>query len=99
MTDSTELPGVGAWKTPDGKPLPVEFWRFFRSLSLTQVATTTNTTDLTEITARIETLEGADTGAATYTGSFERVAVYGDNVIDIDPAYDRLTASRISLGF
>jgi hypothetical protein len=98
MADSPILPGAHSW-TGDRA-----WYGFFRSLLAFVNSTTQNTTDLTSLTQQITALQAQvdETGGFDLSGSTGRVAVYGDATsasVDIDPAYDRMTACRISLGF
>ncbi len=59
MASSPQLPGSHAWRDASGQPLPVEFFKFFRSL-LTFIAETEGSTiDLAALTARVDALEAA----------------------------------------
>lgn len=62
MANSPQLPGSHAWRDASGQPLPVEFFKFFRSL-LTFIAETEGATiDLAALTARVDALEAAGIG-------------------------------------
>jgi hypothetical protein len=57
MADSPSLPSERAWRTPDGRPLPVEFFRFFRDLLDSIQQTDGNTAELSALIARVTALE------------------------------------------
>lgn len=77
MASSPQLPGSHAWRDASGQPLPVEFFKFFRSL-LTFIAETEGSTiDLAALTARVDALE-AEGGSVGQLLGPNSVQVIGD---------------------
>ncbi len=59
MADSPILPGDRAWRDGSGKPMPVEFYRFFRDLISYIQQTQGNSAALAALEARVAALEAA----------------------------------------
>lgn len=57
MTDSPNLPGQHGWIDSSGKPLPWEFFKFFRDLLRYIQTTAGNTIEISSILARLDALE------------------------------------------
>lgn len=57
MSDSPILPGSHAWRDAQGRPLPVEFYRFLRDLVAYVRQATGQTLDLAELARRVADLE------------------------------------------
>lgn len=66
MPDSPSLPGNHAWRDAQGRPLPVEFFKFFRDLLRFVQQASGNTVDIASILDRLDALEAA--GNATIQG-------------------------------
>ncbi|MGS1076638.1 hypothetical protein [Pseudoxanthomonas beigongshangi] len=66
MPDSPSLPGNHAWRDAQGRPLPVEFFKFFRDLLRFVQQASGNTVDIASILERLDALEAA--GNATIQG-------------------------------
>lgn len=66
MPDSPSLPGSHAWRDAQGRPLPVEFFKFFRDLLRFVQQASGNAVDITNILERLDALETA--GNATIQG-------------------------------
>lgn len=66
MPDSPSLPGNHAWRDAQGRPLPVEFFKFFRDLLRFVQQANGNTVDIASILERLDALEAA--GNATIQG-------------------------------
>lgn len=68
MADSPQLPGQHSWRDASGKPLPLEFFKFFRGLLTFISESEGSTADLAELTARVDALENAGLTAAQVFG-------------------------------
>jgi len=66
MPDSPSLPGNHAWRDAQGRPLPVEFFKFFRDLLRFVQQANGNSVDISGILERLDALEAA--GSATIQG-------------------------------
>lgn len=77
MSDSPILPGSHAWRDAQGRPLPVEFYRFLRDLVAYVRQATGQTLDLAELARRVADLEH---GGAVQLRGISSVVVRGGTV-------------------
>lgn len=68
MTDSPQLPGQHAWKDNAGRPLPVEFFKFFRDLLRFIQAVEGNEVNINDLIERVDALEAAAANPFTLIG-------------------------------
>lgn len=57
MTNIPQLPGAHAWKDGQGRPLPVEFYRFFRDLALRNDIPADVSAQVASLLSRVDALE------------------------------------------
>lgn len=57
MTNIPQLPGAHAWRDGQGRPLPIEFYKFFRDLALRQDLPADVSAQVANLLTRVEALE------------------------------------------
>lgn len=83
MADSPSLPGVQGWKDAQGRPLPVEFFRFLRDLVAYVAQAQGETLELAELEARVAELEAGGSFSIQGQQSVRVVGMPNDGLVQL----------------